>query len=156
MNATPRVAIVVHELPVSTDMTEHTAHVITRNSLGLNTFRPYDIRVGTTPDNIHVVATNAMHSSIGMAGRICEALRLNPTERPRREATPPTIESPSATAVDDNRINGPISETASAPLVTMTVMRATKRKLTGISEINNDGRFTPPKTRCLFKVCRNV
>ena len=40
MNATPMVAMVLQELPVSTDMTAQTAHVVTRKKVGLSIRRP--------------------------------------------------------------------------------------------------------------------
>ena len=40
MKATPMVAIVVHELPLNTDITAHTAHAVTRNADGLSDSRP--------------------------------------------------------------------------------------------------------------------
>jgi hypothetical protein len=40
IKATPMVAIVVHELPVSTEMAAHTAQAITRKNVGLSTRNP--------------------------------------------------------------------------------------------------------------------
>ena len=40
MKATPMVAIVLHDEPVNTDITPHTAHVSTRKKRGLRKERP--------------------------------------------------------------------------------------------------------------------
>ena len=80
------------------------------------------------------------------------ALRLNPTDSPRREATPPISESVNAMAVEASSIYGPDSDTASAPLTTMIEMRATKRKLIGTREIPSEGRLRLPKILCLFNL----
>ncbi len=92
MNAMPMVAMVVHELPVITDMSAHVAHATTKNVWGLRMLRPNVISVGTTPDSIHDEATRAMQMSIGTAGSIWEALRRMPIMAPRRE----TVRVPSA------------------------------------------------------------
>jgi hypothetical protein len=96
MNATPIVAIVVHELPVITDMTAQIAHVVTKNNVGSSNPNPYLIIVGTTPAAIHVVATIAINTSIGTAGNICLALRAKPTLRPRRLNAPVAMASKKA------------------------------------------------------------
>ncbi len=70
MNATPMVAIVLQELPVSKDTAAHTAHAMARNPAGLMTRSPRSMSVGTTPLSIHVVDTMLMNSSIGNAGII--------------------------------------------------------------------------------------
>jgi hypothetical protein len=40
MKATPTVAIVLHELPVSTDITAQTAQAVTRKNVGLRILSP--------------------------------------------------------------------------------------------------------------------
>ena len=70
MKATPMVAIVLQLEPVRTEIMAHTTQVTTRKNWGLRIISPYSISVGTTPLSIHVVATIAMHTSMGTAGMI--------------------------------------------------------------------------------------
>lgn len=104
MKATPMVAIVVQELPVSTDTNAHTPHVITRKNVGLSTRIPYSIRVGTTPLHIQVAAIMAMSSNSGTAGSICEALRRIPSRIRIFSQLRVITLNPSATAEASNSI----------------------------------------------------
>ncbi len=84
MKAKPIVAIVVHELPDSTDTHAHTTHATNGKMLGLISSRPYTISVGTTPLAIHDTDTVPMSARIGTAGSIW----LEQSLRPRRYSTP--------------------------------------------------------------------
>ena len=141
MNATPIVAIVVQLLPVRIEIKAHTVQAINRNMVGLRILRPYSIRIGTTPESIHVAETVAMKISSGTAGKVCRILRLIPSRksllRNVREHTPDTTATDAAAC----KAQGPNSDTLSAPKNTITHTMASKRNMIGIDESNTDGAF---------------
>ena len=146
MKATPIVATVVHELPVITEITEHTTHATTRNSRGERSSSPNDINVGTTPESIQVVATIAIHTNMGTAGRIWEPLRNNPMIIPRRDITLPANASPAESADAPSNIHGPIPDTESAPETTITPIRVKSKNIRGIHDIKSEGQLRVPKS----------
>ncbi len=73
MKATPMVAMVVQELPVSIDMNAQTQHAVSRNMGGWMWCSPVSIIIGTTPESIHVAATVPISIRIGTAGTVCRA-----------------------------------------------------------------------------------
>ena len=139
MKATPIVAIVLHELPVRTEMMLQTMHVTTRKNVGLRICRPYSISTGTTPLSIHVVPTMAMQINIGTAGSICRALRIIPDLIPRRlrlpHAAARTIQSKAA----DKSESVLKSDIASAPAMTIIPVRKTRSTIIGRREIQSGG-----------------
>ena len=81
--ATPTVAIVVHEEPVTTETAEQMMHAEARKKVGDRSWVPMEIKSGITPEIIHVVARAPIHRRRGIAGSIWTADRLNPIIRVR-------------------------------------------------------------------------
>lgn len=141
MKATPIVAIVDQELPVSTEINAHTTQAVTRNNVGVSTSRPYTIKVGTTPLTIHVVATIAMQMSIGTAGRIWRALRTKPTIMPRRDNAPNTNDNTTDNAAEPRSTTGEYPAMASAPSHIIINTRLLKRTIIGNSDTKSGTRL---------------
>jgi hypothetical protein len=83
IKATPTVAIVVQELPHSTDITAQTPQTETKKNLASRYSTPNVISVGTMPDSIHVADTQAININIGIVGNTCDALLIRPLVRLR-------------------------------------------------------------------------
>ncbi len=97
------VAIVLHELPVRTEIMLHATQVTTKNIWGSSRRSPVSMSKGTTPLSIQVAETMAMNMSMGTAGNICLALRRKPSTMPRRLRVPEAIDNTSASAVAPRR-----------------------------------------------------
>ena len=77
--------------------------------------------------------------SIGTAGRICDALRRNPTAIPRRLSEPVHRATTAATNAVQRRIYGERSTTSSGPFHIIIVIKLINNSATGIVDICHDG-----------------
>lgn len=103
------------------------------------TFNPNVISVGTTPESIHEEATRAIQISMGMAGSICEALRLSPMMAPRRVMVREVRARIYDSAAAERSRMGPTDNTASLPAMMIMSGREISRNIRGISDTAREG-----------------
>lgn len=141
MKATPMVAMVVQDEPVSTEIRADTAQAVTKKKSGLSTCMPYSIISGTTPESIHVEETVPISKSMGSDGSTWRNEFLSPNFRPSAVGLLLIFVTISDRAAAPRRAHGPSVWTLSAPLFIIIHVRAISRAMMGVAEAQSGGRL---------------